>query len=77
MSRALVGDLRFGQCSSAHPSDPGAKNVSPDGWIVEISASRGLHRANIRVDGGAWIAPPGLASMTDDFAGEVGIFVVE
>ena len=48
-----------------------------DGWVVEIAALRGLHRANIRVDGGHWIAPPGLASADDDFAGEVGIFVVE
>jgi hypothetical protein len=48
-----------------------------DGWIVEIKAARGLHRANVRVDGGVWVAPPGLASITDDFAGEVGIFVVE
>jgi hypothetical protein len=48
-----------------------------DGWIVEVTAPRGLHRANIRVDGGRWIAPPGLASSDDDFAGEVGIFVVE
>lgn len=48
-----------------------------DGWIVEVNAARGLHRANIRVDGGRWIAPPGLASSDDDFAGEVGVFVVE
>jgi hypothetical protein len=48
-----------------------------DGWIVDVKASRGLHRANVRVDGGAWVAPPGLASITDDFAGEVGLFAVE
>jgi len=48
-----------------------------DGWVVDIAAPRGLHRANIRVDGGRWISPPGLASSDDDFAGEVGVFVVE
>jgi len=48
-----------------------------DGWMVEVAATRGLHQANIRIDGGRWIAPPGLASAADDFAGEVGIFVVE
>ena len=48
-----------------------------DGWVVEVPALAGLHRANIRVNGGRWIAPPGLASMDDDFAGEVGIFVVQ
>jgi hypothetical protein len=46
-------------------------------WVVEIAATAGLHHANIRVDGGPWIVPPGLASLDDDFAGKVGIFVVE
>jgi hypothetical protein len=48
-----------------------------DGWVVEVETTRGLHRANIRVDGGKWIAPPGLSSTADEFAGEVGIFVIE
>jgi hypothetical protein len=48
-----------------------------DGWVVEVAVPRGLHRANIRVDAGRWIAPPGLASAADEFAGEVGIFVVQ
>jgi hypothetical protein len=48
-----------------------------DGWAVEVAATRGVHQANIRVDGGKWIAPPGLSSADDEFAGEVGIFVVE
>ncbi len=48
-----------------------------DRWIVDVAALAGLHRANIRVNGGRWTSPPGLASMDDDFAGEVGIFVVQ
>jgi len=48
-----------------------------DRWIVDVAALSGLHRANIRVNGGRWTSPPGLASMDDDFAGEVGIFVVQ
>jgi hypothetical protein len=48
-----------------------------DGWVVDVAALAGLHRANIRVNGGRWMSPPGLASMDDDFAGEVGIFVVQ
>jgi hypothetical protein len=48
-----------------------------DGWVIEVAAPRGAHRVNIRIDGGRWIAPPGLAPIDDDFAGEVGIFVVE
>jgi hypothetical protein len=48
-----------------------------DRWIVDVAALAGLHRANIRVNGGRWTSPPGLAPMDDDFAGEVGIFVVQ
>jgi hypothetical protein len=48
-----------------------------DRWMVDVAALAGLHRANIRINGGRWTSPPGLASMDDDFAGEVGIFVVQ
>ena len=48
-----------------------------DAWVAELPAVTGVHRANVRVNGGRWIAPPGLARVDDDFAGEVGIFVVE
>jgi hypothetical protein len=48
-----------------------------DRWVVDVAALAGLHRANIRVNGGRWMSPPGLASMDDEFAGEVGIFVVQ
>lgn len=56
---------------------PVAMTRTADGWAVEVAALPGLHRANIRVNGGRWIAPPGLAPVDDDFAGEVGIFVVQ
>ena len=48
-----------------------------DVWVAEVPAVAGVHRANVRVNGERWIAPPGLARVDDDFAGEVGIFVVE
>jgi hypothetical protein len=48
-----------------------------DRWVVEVAAIAGLHRANIRVNGAKWTSPPGLAPMDDDFAGEVGMFVVQ
>jgi len=31
----------------------------------------------LRIDGGAWIVPPGLLSMVDEFGGPVGLLVVE
>ena len=48
-----------------------------DVWVADVPAIAGVHRANVRVNGERWIAPPGLARVDDDFAGEVGIFVVE
>jgi len=29
------------------------------------------------VNDGSWVAPPGLTTMSDDFAGEVGVLVIE
>lgn len=56
---------------------PIAMTREGDAWVAEVPAIAGVHRANVRLDGGRWIAPPGLAHVDDDFAGEVGIFVVE
>ena len=46
-------------------------------WEIVLPVSAGSHLVNIRVDGGQWIAPPGLVAKTDDFAGVVGVFVVD
>ena len=46
-------------------------------WDISLPVSAGSHLVNIRVDGGHWIAPPGLVVKTDDFAGVVGVFVVD
>jgi hypothetical protein len=32
---------------------------------------------NIRLDGGAWIVPPGLLTSTDEFGGLVGLVTIE
>src|SRR5262249_52505139 len=48
-----------------------------DAWVVDVAAIAGLHHANIRVNGGRWVAAAGLPPIDDDFAGEVGIFVVQ
>lgn len=45
-------------------------------WTVTVVLSPGVHRVNVRVDGGAWQAPPGLSVMRDDFGGSVGLLVV-
>jgi hypothetical protein len=46
-------------------------------WEIVLPVSAGSHLVNIRVDGGQWIAPPGLVAKMDDFAGVVGVFVVD
>lgn len=46
-------------------------------WEIVLPVSAGSNLVNIRVDGGQWIAPPGLVAKTDDFAGVVGVFVVD
>jgi len=37
----------------------------------------GKYQINLRMNGGKWIAPPGLLSMLDEFGGSVGLLVVE
>ena len=45
-------------------------------WEAILAIPRGVHRINVRVSGGAWIAPTGTTRVRDDYEGEVGIFVV-
>jgi hypothetical protein len=47
-----------------------------DLWELSIPLSAGRHQINVRVDGGPWIAPPGVPTMRDGFNGEVGLLVV-
>lgn len=46
-------------------------------WESILPAAAGSHLVNIRINGGSWIVPPGLVPKSDDFAGSVGVFVVE
>jgi 1,4-alpha-glucan branching enzyme len=46
-------------------------------WTLTLPLTVGTHRLNARIDGGGWIVPPGLTTMSDDFAGEVGVLVIE
>lgn len=54
----------------------GRDAAAVDVWAVTVVLSPGVHRVNVRVDGGAWQAPPGLSVMRDDFGGSVGLLVV-
>jgi len=46
-------------------------------WRSTIPLKRGKYQMNLRVNGGAWIVPPGLLSMVDEFGGTVGLLVIE
>lgn len=48
-----------------------------DVWTLNVFVAPGVHRLNIRVDGGPWIAPPGLTRVQDEFGGEVGLLIVQ
>ena len=57
---------------------PLALTRAADGrWTATLALPAGTHRINARVDGGSWVVPPGLTTMSDDFAGEVGLLVIE
>lgn len=52
------------------------RETSFDVWEIALPLSPGTHRVNLRVDGDRWTAPPGVATVDDEFSGRVGIFVV-
>jgi hypothetical protein len=48
-----------------------------DLWELLVPMSGGIHQINMRIDGGDWIAPPGVPAIRDGFNGEVGVLVVK
>ncbi|HVH10612.1 MAG TPA: glycogen-binding domain-containing protein [Gemmatimonadales bacterium] len=57
--------------------EPVALTRVPDGaWEAMLEIPSGLHRINVRLDGGAWFVPAGVTRSVDDFGSEVGIFAV-
>jgi hypothetical protein len=46
-------------------------------WVVTLPIDPGKYQMNLRLDGGAWVVPPGLLSMLDEFGGKVGLLIVE
>jgi len=45
-------------------------------WEALLLIPPGLHRVNVRLGGGPWVVPQGLRRAADDYAAEIGIFVV-
>jgi hypothetical protein len=46
-------------------------------WSVTVAATPGEHEVNVRVDGGQWLVPPGLALSTDDHGVAAGKLLVQ
>jgi hypothetical protein len=58
--------------------DPVLMAQAGNGWWIASRALRpGKYQINLRINGGKWIAPPGILSMLDEFGGSVGLLVVE
>lgn len=45
-------------------------------WELAWRVTPGVHRVNVRLNGGEWIVPKGLRPEQDEFGGAVGILVV-
>ena len=50
--------------------------TTADAWVASFRIPRGIHRINVRRDGGPWMAPGGTTRGADDYDGEVGVFVL-
>lgn len=46
-------------------------------WRARLPIARGVHRFNLRIDGGAWRVPPGVGHATDEFGGEAGLLAID
>jgi hypothetical protein len=57
------------------PRRPGLRALDAP-WQIELQPGSGAHRVSLRIDGGAWLPPPGLPTALDEFGGVVGLLVV-
>lgn len=46
-------------------------------WSATLSIEPGTYQMNVRVNGGAWVVPPGMTTVADEFGATVGILVVK
>ena len=45
-------------------------------WETQLPITRGVHRVNVRIDGGEWIVPGGARAEHDEFGSVVGVLIV-
>ena len=46
-------------------------------WAAQVTLASGAQQIAVRTDGGAWLVPPGLPALVDEFGGSSGLLVVE
>jgi hypothetical protein len=46
-------------------------------WTISRALPPGTYQMTMRIDGGAWIAPPGLLTTRDEFGAATGILTIE
>ena len=65
----LMGDFTDWQPATLRQAGAGT-------WEILLPLTPGVHRVNVRVDGGPWIVPAGARPEQSDFGGVVGVVVV-
>ncbi|MDH5235470.1 MAG: glycogen-binding domain-containing protein [Gemmatimonadota bacterium] len=56
---------------------PVSFTAEADGWwVLAVPLAPGSYEMNVRLDGGAWLAPPGLPARRDEFGGVSAILTV-
>jgi hypothetical protein len=53
------------------------EHVGGDRWETMVALEPGVHQVNVRVDGGAWMPPPGAPTSADGYGGTSGVVVAE
>lgn len=53
------------------------EHLGGDRWATTVLLEPGVHQVNVRVDGGAWMPPPGAPTTVDGYGGTSGVVVAE
>lgn len=46
-------------------------------WATRLRLRPGRYEMNVRVDGGAWLVPPGVLALRDEFGGSTGLLLID
>jgi hypothetical protein len=74
-ARAAFGVEAMGDFTGWRPLT--LRHVRGDLWALAVRMEPGVHQVEVRLDGGSWVSPSGLAVASDAFSGSVGVFVAE